>query len=148
MRSQHSRQTERETKQAMRPARATQTQQGPTFKEFGEAVGIPYAPLSREQLPDLDLPIPDSDPRANYYAIEDACWIYQYRDLEQNLKRLGWREARRRVLAQGSLSKEWVRRHGHKPVRLTRRGLEVSFDRGVETLSWKRMQSAIQSRRS
>lgn len=142
MRSQEGRQK----RPMMRPERAaTQTQHDAALDQ---AVGMPYTPLSREKLPDLDIPIPDSDPRANYYAIEDACWIYQYRDLEQNLKRLSWREARRRVLEQGALSKEWVRRHGHKPVRLTRRGLEVKFDCGVETVSWKRMQSAIQARRS
>lgn len=125
--------------------RDTKTQSSPAFTE---AVGKPYTPLKRENLPDLDLPIPDSDPRALYYAIEDACWIYQYRELEQSLKRLGWREARRRVLKHGSLSGEWVARKGHKPVRLTRRGLEVKFDRGTETMSWQRMQASIRARRS
>lgn len=134
-----------ESRQMMRPMKSAQPQHG---SEHERAAGMPYAPPSRDKFPDHDLSIPDSDPRANYYAIEDACWIYQYRDLEQNLKRLGWREARRRVLRQGSLSKEWVSRHGHKPVRLTRRGLEVKFDRGVETLSWKRMQDSIRARRS
>ena len=35
-------------------------------------------------------------------AVSDAIWIYQDRELEQNLRRFGWRQARRRVLAQGA----------------------------------------------
>lgn len=129
--------------------RATQPESRPQgTPAFGEAVGKPYAPIKYETLPELDLTISDDDPRAIYYAIEDACWIYQYRDVEQNLRRLGWREARRRILGHGSLSKEWVTRRAHKPVRLTRRGLQVKFDRGVETVSWQRMQDSIHARRS
>lgn len=129
--------------------RATQPESSPQQSPvFGGPVGKPYAPIRHERLPELDLTIPDDDPRAIYYAVEDACWIYQYRDMEQNLKRLGWREARRRILGHGSLSKEWVTRHGHKPVRLTRRGLQVRFDRGTETVSWQRMQDSIRARRS
>jgi len=42
----------------------------------------------------------EDDRRARYNAVSDACWIYQYRELEQNLRRFGWRQARRRLLAQ------------------------------------------------
>ncbi len=40
---------------------------------------------------------------ARYDAVSDACWIYQDWDLEQNLRHLGWRQARRRTLSQGAL---------------------------------------------
>jgi hypothetical protein len=87
-------------------------------------------------------------PRTDYYAVEDACWIYQDRDLAQNLRRYGRREARRRIMSQGPLSKEWISHHGRPPVRLTRRGLEVKLENGVRLLDWQRMQSHIRARRS
>jgi hypothetical protein len=46
----------------------------------------------------------EDDHRARYNAISDACWIYQYRDLEQNLRHSGWRQARKKELAQGAFS--------------------------------------------
>src|SRR3712207_9217560 len=52
----------------------------------------------------------EDDPRARYDTVSDALWIYRYRDLEQNLQRFGWRQARRKVLTQGALSREWPRR--------------------------------------
>jgi hypothetical protein len=87
-------------------------------------------------------------PRTDYYAVEDACWIYQDLDLAQNLRRYGWREARRRITSQSSPSKEWVSHRGRPPVRLTRRGLEVKLENGVRLLDWQRMQSHIRARRS
>mgnify|MGYP007022292806 CR=1 FL=1 len=70
----------------------------------------------------------ERDRRARYDAVSDACWIYQYRDLEQNLRHFGWRHARRRVLAQGALSREWMNR-GRGDLRLTRGGACL-LDRG------------------
>ncbi|MGB3680945.1 MAG: hypothetical protein WA990_00510 [Rubrobacteraceae bacterium] len=72
-------------------------------------------------------------------AVRVAFQVYRYRELENNLKTLGWRKARRRVLAGGALSGEWVRRNGSE-VRLTRRGLEVCLS-GEETrlLSWQEL---------
>ena len=87
-------------------------------------------------------------PRTDYYAVEDACWIYQDLDLAQNLRRYGWREARRRIMSQSPPSKEWVSHRGRPPVRLTRRGLEVKLENGVRLLDWQRMQSHIRARRS
>ncbi len=89
----------------------------------------------------------EEDRRARYNAVSDACWIYQRRDLEQNLRRFGWREARRRVLAQGALSREWVNR-GRGELRLTRRGLEMRFASGVRTIDWKELKDMIEARRS
>jgi hypothetical protein len=84
----------------------------------------------------------------HHQAVEDVCWIYRNRYLAENLRRFGWREARRRVLSQGALEAEWVSHRGRPPVRLTRGGVEVKLPSGVETLNWKRMQSQVRARRS
>lgn len=89
----------------------------------------------------------ERDHRVRYNAVSDACWIYQYRDLEQNLRHLGWRQARRRVLAQGALSREWMNR-GRGDLRLTRGGLEMRFASGVQTIDWKKLKDMIEARRS
>ncbi len=70
-------------------------------------------------------------------AVRAAFEVYRYRDLENSLKESGWRKARRRVLAGGALSGEWVRRGGSE-VRLARRGLEVRLPREeIRLLSWQ-----------
>lgn len=89
----------------------------------------------------------EGDRRARYHAVSDACWIYQYRDLEQNLRRFGWRQARRRVLAQGTLSREWMNR-GRGDLRLTRGGLQMRFGSGVQTIDWRKLKDMIEARRS
>jgi hypothetical protein len=89
----------------------------------------------------------ERDRRARYDAVSDACWIYQYRRLEESLRRFGWRQARRRVLAQGALSGEWMNR-GHGDLRLTRGGLQVRFAGGVRTMGWKELKGMIEARRS
>lgn len=89
----------------------------------------------------------EGDRRARYDAVSDACWIYQYRDLEQNLRHFGWRQARRRVLGQGALSREWINR-GRGDLRLTRGGLEMRFASGVQTIDWKKLKDMIEARRS
>ena len=89
----------------------------------------------------------EGDRRARYNAVSDACWIYQYRRLEESLRRLGWRRARRRVLAQGALSREWTNR-GHGDLRLTRGGLQMRFTGGVRTMGWKDLKGMIEARRS
>jgi hypothetical protein len=88
----------------------------------------------------------DADPRPFYNAVADACCIYGYRDLEQNLQRFGWRQARRRVLRYGALSGEWVGR-GRGEVRLGRRGLEVRFSYGARTIGWEELQEFVRARR-
>lgn len=89
----------------------------------------------------------ETDRRARYNAVSDACWIYQYRNLEQNLRRLGWRQARRRTLAQGTLNREWMN-HGRGDLRLTRGGLQMRFATGVQTIDWKSLKDMIEARRS
>ena len=89
----------------------------------------------------------EDDRRARYNAVSDACWIYQYRRLEESLRRLGWWQARRRVLAHGSLSREWTNR-GHGDLRLTRGGLQMRFTDGVRTMDWKDLKGMIEARRS
>jgi hypothetical protein len=89
----------------------------------------------------------EEDRRVRYNAVSDAIWIYQDRELEQNLRRFGWRQARRRVLAQGALSREWINR-GRGDFRLTRGGLEMRFASGVRTLDWKELKDMIEARRS
>jgi hypothetical protein len=84
----------------------------------------------------------------HHQAVEDVCWIYRNRYLAENLRRFGWRKARRKVMSQGPLEAEWVSHRGRLPVRLTRRGVEVKLPDGVETLNWKRMQSQVRARRS
>lgn len=89
----------------------------------------------------------EKDQRARYNAVSDACWIYQYRDLEQNLRHLHWRQARRRVLAHGAFSREWINR-GRGDLRLTRGGLEMRFAGGGQTIDWKKLKGMIEARRS
>ena len=84
----------------------------------------------------------------SYQAVEDICWIYQDRALAENLRRYGWRQARRNVMRQGPLSKEWTSHRGRSPVRLTRKGVEVKLADGIQTLSWQRIQSQVGARRS
>ena len=70
-------------------------------------------------------------------AVRAAFQVYRYRELEESLKTFGWRKARRKVLAGGALSGEWVRRGGSE-VRLTRRGLEVRQpENETRLLSWQ-----------
>ncbi len=75
---------------------------------------------------------------------ELGAWIAE----AENLCRYSWRQARRNVLRQGSLSKEWTSHRGRHPVRLTRKGVEVKLADGVQTLSWKRIQNQVGARRS
>ena len=89
----------------------------------------------------------EGDRRARYDAASDACRIYRYRDLEQDLRHLGWRQARRRVLARGALSRQWMNR-GRGDLRLTRRGLQMRFASGVQTMNWKELKDMIEARRS
>lgn len=89
----------------------------------------------------------EGDRRARYDAVSDACWIYQYRNLEQNLRHFSWRQTRRKVLTQGALSKEWMNR-GRGDLRLTRGGLEMRFRGGVQTIGWKKLKDMIEARRS
>ena len=72
-------------------------------------------------------------------VVRAAFRIYEYRELERNLRAFGWRGARRRTLGNGTLSGEWVRRGGGE-VRLTRRGLEVHLT-GEEArlVSWQEL---------
>ena len=70
-------------------------------------------------------------------AVGAAFRVYEYRELEHNLKTFGWRKARRRELGNGTPSGEWVRRGGNE-VRLSRRGLEVRLpDGATHLLSWQ-----------
>ena len=89
----------------------------------------------------------EDDHRARYDAVTDACRIYRYRDLEQNLRHFGWRKARERVLKQGALSWEWVSR-GRGELRLRRGGLEMRFESGSRTIGWKKLKEMIEARRS
>jgi hypothetical protein len=86
--------------------------------------------------------------RISYYAVEDICWIYQDRSMAENLRRYGWRQARRNVMRQGPLSKEWTSHGGRPPVRLTRKGVEVKLADGIQTFSWQRIQNQVSARRS
>ena len=86
-------------------------------------------------------------PHETYQAVSDACYVYRYRDLEHNLRRFGWRQARKRILRHGTLSGEWVNR-GRGELRLRRKGLEVRFEHGKRTLGWRELQEFIQARRS
>ena len=77
-----------------------------------------------------------------YRAVSDACYVYQYLDLEHNLRRFGWRQARKRVLQHGALSGEWVNR-GRGELRLRRREIEVRLDDGRKRLiGWKELRSS------
>jgi hypothetical protein len=83
-----------------------------------------------------------------HQAVEDICWIYQSRDLAESLRRYGWRKARREVMRQGPLGREWISHRGNPPVRLTRGGVEVKLPEGIQRQSWERMQSQVRARRS
>lgn len=48
----------------------------------------------------------EGDSRALYPAVADAPHIYQYRNLQENLRKLGWKQARKRVLTHGGPSNE------------------------------------------
>lgn len=88
----------------------------------------------------------EDDTRALHDAIAEACWIYRYRNLEENLRKLGWKQARKRVLAHGALSNVWVS-HRRGDVRLRRRGLEVRFRRGTRLLTWRELQEFVRAER-
>lgn len=86
-------------------------------------------------------------PQERYRAVSDACSVYRYRDLEHNLWKFGWRQARKRVLRHGALSGEWVNR-GRGELRLRRSGLEVRLDDGDKRLiGWKELQEFVRARR-
>jgi hypothetical protein len=86
-------------------------------------------------------------PQEMYRAVSDACYVYQYRNLEHNLWKFGWRQARKRVLRRGALSGQWVNR-GRGELRLRRRGLEVRLDDGSKrSIGWKELQEFIRARR-
>jgi hypothetical protein len=83
-----------------------------------------------------------------YRAVSDACYVYQHRNLEHNLWKFGWRQARKRVLRHGALSGQWVNR-GRGELRLRRRGLEVRLDDGGKRfIGWKELQEFIRARRN
>jgi hypothetical protein len=72
-------------------------------------------------------------------AVRAAFRIYEYRELEHNLRAFGWRGARRRTLGKGTLSGEWLRCGGCE-VRLTRRGLGLHLTGGeARLLSWQEL---------
>jgi hypothetical protein len=89
----------------------------------------------------------ERDRRAKYNAVSDACWLYQDRELEQNLRKLNWRKARKRVLGRGAVGREWMGR-GRGELRLGRRGLEMRFTSGTRVMGWKELQDFVRARRS
>ena len=89
----------------------------------------------------------ERDLHAKYNAVSDACWLYQDRELEQNLRRLDWRKARKRVLGRGAVGREWIGR-GRGELRLGRRGLEMRFTSGTRVMGWKELQDFVRARRS
>jgi hypothetical protein len=86
-------------------------------------------------------------PRTNYMAVSDACWLYQDRELEQSLRKLDWRTARKRVLGHGQVKREWVGR-GRGELRIGRKGLEMRFSDGTHVMGWKELQDFVRARRS
>jgi hypothetical protein len=88
-----------------------------------------------------------SGPRTKYMAVSDACWLYQDRELEQSLRRFGWRKARKEVLGHGQVKREWVGR-GRGELRLGRKGLEIRFSNGTRVMGWKELQEFVRARRS
>jgi hypothetical protein len=86
-------------------------------------------------------------PRTKYMAVSDACWLYQDRELEQNLRKLDWRKARKRVLGHGQVKREWVGR-GRGELRLGRKGLEMRFTNGTHIMGWKKLQGFVRARRA
>jgi hypothetical protein len=116
-------------------------------REGGNKMTQPIERSGRGRHRSVPRPVWDSsDPRALSKAVSDACYIYRYRDLEHNLRRFGWRQARKRILRRGALSGEWVSR-GRGELRLRRRGLEVRFDNSKRTIGWKELQEFIRARR-
>ena len=89
----------------------------------------------------------ESGPRTQYMAVSDACWLYQDRDLEQNLRKRDWREARKHVLGRRAISRDWVSR-GRGELRLGHRGLEMRFADGTRVMGWKELQDFVRARRS
>jgi hypothetical protein len=89
----------------------------------------------------------ERDPHAKYNAVSDACWLYQDRGLEQNLRKLDWRKARKRVLGRGAVEQEWIGR-GRGELRFGRKGLEMRFANGARVTGWKELQGFIRARRS
>lgn len=89
----------------------------------------------------------EDDARTRYEALTDAYRVYAYRDLEENLRRFGWRRARRETLKRGALSRQWVSR-GHGDLRLTRGGLEMRFESRVRVMAWKKLKEMVEERRS
>jgi hypothetical protein len=89
----------------------------------------------------------ETDPHAKYNAVSDACWLYQDRELEQTLRRLDWRKARKRVLGRGAVGREWMER-GRGELRIGRRGLEMRFTSGTRVMGWKELQDFVRARRS
>jgi hypothetical protein len=87
----------------------------------------------------------EREQRAKYMAVSDACWLYQDLELEQNLRKLDWRKARKRVL--GRVKREWVGR-GRGELRLGRKGLEMRFADGTRVMGWKELQGFVRARRS
>ena len=85
--------------------------------------------------------------RAKYMAVSDALWLYRDLELEQNLRKLDWRKARKRVLGHGQVKREWVGR-GRGDLRLGRRGLEMRFANGTRVVGWKELQDFVRARRS
>jgi hypothetical protein len=88
-----------------------------------------------------------SRPRTKYMAVSDACWLYQDRELEQTLRRFGWRKARKEVLGHGQVKREWVG-GGRGELRLGRKGLEIRFSNGTRVMGWKELQEFVRARRS
>jgi len=88
-----------------------------------------------------------SGPRAKYMAVSDACWLYQDLELEQNLRKLDWRKARKRVLGRRWVERGWVGR-GRGKLRLGRNGLEMHFANCTRVMSWKELQDFVRARRS
>ncbi len=89
----------------------------------------------------------EREQRAKYMAVSDACWLYQDLELEQNLRKLDWRKARKRVLRHGQVKREWVGR-GRGELRLGRKGLEMRFAGGTRVMGWKELQGFVRARRS
>jgi hypothetical protein len=80
-------------------------------------------------------------------AVSDACWLYQDLELEQNLRKLDWRKARKRVLGHGQVGREWMGR-GRGDLLLGRNGLQMRFADGTHVMGWKELQDFVRARRS
>ena len=89
----------------------------------------------------------DPERRSLSRAISTAFHVYRYHSLEQNLRKFGWRKARRLVLKEGASSGEWIGR-GASEVRLTRRGLAVRLSGGeIRTADWQHLWEYAQTSR-